>query len=214
MLPYDFMLAAAPITNGAAPSGGLVLLWPIFRTPDLSPAEREAIDAFGDTAWRVLQQAADHGYPALPVDTPRLLSPPPSRVPEPDEALAGVGFAERLPVGCCAMDLDGRITFINSAAADLVGAGIALLRGARPWEVLMSMREPVFEDHYRQAVVSRQPASFTALRPTGHVAIVPALPRRFRYQRPHHPGRRPCGGTRTTIRCPLQSWPAWRLCTI
>lgn len=77
VLPYDFMLAAAPITNGAAPSGGLVLLWPIFRTPDLSPAEREAIDAFGDTAWRVLQQAADHGYPALPVDTPRLLSPPP-----------------------------------------------------------------------------------------------------------------------------------------
>ncbi|MFF5488662.1 SpoIIE family protein phosphatase [Streptomyces virginiae] len=164
VLPYDFMLAAAPITNGTA-AGGLVLLWPIFRPPEPSPTERAAIDAFCRTAWGVLQQAADNGHLALPVDTPRVLSPPTSRIPDRDEALAGVSFAERLPVGCCAMDLDGRITFINSAATELVGAGAAVLRGARPWEALLWMREPVFEDHYRAAVVSRQPTSFTALRP-------------------------------------------------
>ncbi|WP_371589177.1 SpoIIE family protein phosphatase [Streptomyces virginiae] len=164
VLPYDFMLAAAPITNGTA-AGGLVLLWPIFRPPEPSPTERAAIDAFCRTAWGVLQQAADNGHLALPVDTPRVLSPPTSRIPDRDEALAGVSFAERLPVGCCAMDLDGHITFINSAATELVGAGAAVLRGARPWEALLWMREPVFEDHYRAAVVSRQPTSFTALRP-------------------------------------------------
>ncbi|MEU4732367.1 SpoIIE family protein phosphatase [Streptomyces sp. NPDC023588] len=166
VLPYDFMLAAAPITDDAVASGGLVLLWPVFRPPEPSPAERAAIDAFCRTAWGVLRQAADHGH-LTPGNTPRVLPPPASRVPDPDEALAGVSFAERLPVGCCAMDLDGRITFINSAATDLVGADGAVLRGARPWEVLAWMREPVFEDHYRAAVVSRQPTSFTALRPPG-----------------------------------------------
>ncbi|KJK53847.1 SpoIIE family protein phosphatase [Streptomyces sp. NRRL F-4428] len=165
VLPYDFMLAAAPITDGTDAPGGLVLLWPVLRPPDLSPAEREAIDAFGRTACGLLRQAGDNGRLLLPADPPRVLPPPASRVPEPDEALAAAGFAERLPVGCCAMNLDGRITFINSAAADLVGAGVAALRGARPWEVLPWMREPVFEDQYRAAVVSRQPASFTALRP-------------------------------------------------
>ncbi|MGX1885795.1 SpoIIE family protein phosphatase [Streptomyces sp. NPDC055287] len=165
VLPYDFMLAAAPITNGTAASGGLVLLWPIFRPPELSPAERAAIDAFCRTAKVLLRQAADSDHLAQPVDTPHVLSPPTSRVPDRDEALAVVSFAERLPVGCCAMDLDGRITFVNSAATDLVGAGVEVLRGARPWEALLWMREPVFEDHYRAAVVSRQPTSFTALRP-------------------------------------------------
>ncbi|MFG2639650.1 SpoIIE family protein phosphatase [Streptomyces sp. NPDC048370] len=165
VLPYDFILAAAPITNGTPVSGGLVLLWPIWRPPELSPAERHAIDGFCRTAGDLLQRIADSGQLALAVEKPRVLPPPSSPAPEQDDALAVVNFAERLPVGCCAMDLDGRITFINSAATDLVGADAAVLRGARPWEVLPWMREPVFEEHYRAAVVSRQPTSFTALRP-------------------------------------------------
>lgn len=166
VLPYDFMLAAAPITNGTTTSGGLVLLWPIFRPPELSTVEREAIDTFCRTTGVLLQQAVDSGQLALlPGDKPRVLPPPNFRAPERVEALAAVNFAERLPIGCCAMDLDGRITYINSAGTDLVGVGAAVLRGAPPWEVLPWMREPVFEDHYREAVVSRQPTSFTALRP-------------------------------------------------
>ncbi|MFD9301940.1 SpoIIE family protein phosphatase [Streptomyces sp. NPDC060048] len=165
VLPYDFMLAAAPITDGTTSTGGLVLLWPSFRPPELGPAENEAIDAFCRTAGALLQQAADAGHLALPGDKPRVLPPPSSRAPERGEALAAVTFAERLPVGCCAMDLDGRITYINAAATGLVGAGADVLRGSRPWEVLPWMREPVFEDHYRGAVVSRLPTSFTALRP-------------------------------------------------
>ncbi|MFD9359141.1 SpoIIE family protein phosphatase [Streptomyces sp. NPDC060031] len=165
VLPYDFMLAAAPIMNGTTASGGLVLLWPIWRPPELSPGELAAVDAFCRTAGGLLRQAADSGPSALAVDTPRVLPPPSSRALGRDEALAVVNFAERLPVGCCAMDLDGRITYINSAATDLVGADAAVLRGARPWEVLRWMRDPVFEENYRAAVVSRQPTSFTALRP-------------------------------------------------
>ncbi|MFJ4776518.1 SpoIIE family protein phosphatase [Streptomyces sp. NPDC088762] len=165
VLPYDFMLAAAAITDATTPTGGLVLLWPVFRPPELSPAEREAMGVFCRTAGALLQQADVSGDPARAADEPRVLPPPGSATPERDEAQAVVDFAERLPVGCCAMDLDGRITYLNSAVTDLVGAGAAVLRGARPWEVLPWMREPVFEEHYRAAVVSRQPTSFTALRP-------------------------------------------------
>ncbi|WMX43953.1 SpoIIE family protein phosphatase [Streptomyces roseicoloratus] len=165
VLPYDFMLAAAPIPGATAAWGGLVLLWPVFRPSELSRAERDAIDGFCRTAAALLRQAGDGGRPTPPAEEPRVLPPPASGAAEGDEALAAVDFAERLPVGCCAMDLDGRVTYINAAATELVGADADFLRGARPWEVLPWMREPVFEDHYREAVVSRRPTAFTALRP-------------------------------------------------
>ncbi|MFD0621782.1 PAS domain-containing protein, partial [Streptomyces sanglieri] len=68
-------------------------------------------------------------------------------------------------MGCCALDLDGRLTYINPAGAELVGAGAASLLGKRPWEVLLWLHDPVFEDRYREAAVSRQPTAFTARRP-------------------------------------------------
>ncbi|MFE4539053.1 PAS domain-containing protein [Streptomyces scopuliridis] len=82
--------------------------------------------------------------------------------------MAALGFTERLPVGCCSLDLHGRLTFINSAGADLVGADALSLRGNRPWEVLPWMHARVSEDSYRAAVVTCQPTSFTAVRPRTH----------------------------------------------
>lgn len=62
--------------------------------------------------------------------------------------------------------------------AELVGVGATSLLGNRPWEVLLWLYEPVFEDRYRAAVVTRQPTSFTATRPpTRHPAVLPALSR-------------------------------------
>ncbi|WP_406858766.1 SpoIIE family protein phosphatase [Streptomyces sp. HUAS MG47] len=165
VLPYDFMLAAAPITSATVVWGGVVLLWPVWHPPQLSQREREAITACCHRAGQMLQHAAETGQPLVPPEEPRLLSPPPSRKVDPAEALAALEFTERLPVGCCALDLDGRITLINPAGADMVGAEVASLVGRRPWEVLLWLREPVFEDRYRAAVVTRQPTSFTAVRP-------------------------------------------------
>lgn len=166
VLPYDFMLAAAPLTSAAtAVWGGLVLLWPVWHPPQLSDHERGVITACCRRAGLMLQEAADSGRPVQPPEEPRLLPPQPSRDADPAEARAALEFTERLPVGCCALDLDGRLTFINPAAADMVGAGAATLVGRRPWEVLPWLRDPVFEDRYRAAVVARQPTSFTALRP-------------------------------------------------
>ncbi|MFF4744820.1 SpoIIE family protein phosphatase [Streptomyces sp. NPDC001268] len=165
VLPYDFMLAAAPFAHEARVWGGVVLLWPTWHPPALSAREREAVDAGCRRAGALLHEAARRGDRLPAGDEPRVLLPPRPSEPDPEEARAALDFAQRIPVGCCALDMDGRITFINTAAADLVGAGGASLRGARPWEALLWMNDPVFEDHYRAAVVTRRPTSFTALRP-------------------------------------------------
>ncbi|WP_328863137.1 SpoIIE family protein phosphatase [Streptomyces sp. NBC_00306] len=164
VLPYDFMLAAAPLTTGTQVWGGVALLWPMWHSATLTQQERESVGTFCRLAADLLKQAADHGRPLLPPVEPRLLSAP-QRQADPDHAMAELRFTERLPVGCCALDLSGRLTFINPAGADLVGAGAASLVGNRPWEVLLWLHDPVFEECYRSAVITRQPTSFTAVRP-------------------------------------------------
>ncbi|MFC8897675.1 PP2C family protein-serine/threonine phosphatase [Streptomyces cinereoruber] len=163
VLPYDFLLAAAPIADDTAVRGGIVLLWPVWHPPHLDEHERAVLDACGRRAARLLRRAAERGPASYPAE-PRVVHP--ARPPEADPVLArsALRFAERLPVGCCSLDLDGRLTFLNTAAAELLQAGAAALLGKRPWEVLLWLNDPVFEDRYRAAVVTRQPMSFTVVR--------------------------------------------------
>ncbi|WP_373429651.1 SpoIIE family protein phosphatase [Streptomyces sp. W4I9-2] len=165
VLPYEFMLAAVPVISGTTVWGGLVLLWPAWHAPRLSTAERKTINVCCLRAAAILQQAADSGGPLQHADEPRLLPAPHPREADPGQAMAALDFAERLPVGCCSLDLEGRLTYINAAGAELVGAGAATLVGNKPWEVLLWLHDPVFEDAYRAAIVSRQPSSFTARHP-------------------------------------------------
>ncbi|MGW3561600.1 PAS domain-containing protein, partial [Streptomyces sp. NPDC000963] len=163
VLPYDFLLAAAPIADDTAVWGGIVLLWPVWHPPRLDEDERGALDACGRRAAGLLRRAAGRGAASYPSE-PRAVHP--ARPPEADPVLArsALHFAERLPFGCCALDLDGRLTFLNTAAAELLQAGAAALLGKRPWEVLIWLNDPLFEDRYRAAVVTRQPTSFTVVR--------------------------------------------------
>jgi PAS domain-containing protein len=163
VLPYEFMTAAAPLDGDSRMWGGLVLLWPLWHPPQLSPRERRAVTACGHRVAAVLQRAAGGRPPPVP-EEPRILAARPARA-DPAQAMAAFGFAERLPVGCCALDLEGRLTFVNRAAAALVDAGAALLVGRRPWEVLLWLNSPLFEDRYRAALITRRPTSFTAVRP-------------------------------------------------
>ncbi|MFI8306668.1 SpoIIE family protein phosphatase [Streptomyces sp. NPDC085927] len=165
VLPYDFALSAAPVTSGAALQGGLVLLWPGAHPPQLSPHERGAIETGCHHLGDLLRQASDRGDPLLPSGRPRTLPPPAGRIPSPAEAAAVTAFIDRLPGGSCALDTEGRITFITPAAAELVGADQADLVGALPWEALPWMDVPQVEDRYRAAMVSRRPQAFTVLRP-------------------------------------------------
>ncbi|WP_406466993.1 SpoIIE family protein phosphatase [Streptomyces hirsutus] len=165
VLPYDFALAAAPVASGTALQGGLVLLWPGAHPPQLSRRVRDAIETGCRHLGNLLRQAADRGDPLLPSARPRTLPPPAGRLLSPAEAAAITAFVDRLPGGSCALDTNGRITFITPAAAELVGADQAELVGALPWEALPWMDVPQVEDRYRAAMVSRRPQAFTVLRP-------------------------------------------------
>ncbi|MER6997155.1 SpoIIE family protein phosphatase [Streptomyces sp. NPDC000410] len=165
VLPYHVALAAAPVATGATAWGGLILLWPGSRPPQLSAHERDVVGSVCDRMGALLQRSAEDGHPVLPGGEPHVLAPPGTRTAGPVEALAAVAFVDRLPEGCCALDLEGRITFISAAAVDLVGGSAPDLLGALLWEALPWLDDPVFEDRYRAAVISRQPMSFTVLRP-------------------------------------------------
>jgi PAS domain-containing protein len=169
-LPYDYVAAVVPIADDADAAGALTLVWPISRPQTLSSDEHEAITVFCRHASLLMRRNADGGQMQIP-DKPRILPPPRLVLARPspgDEAQAAVRFAERLPAGCCALNLDGEVVFANSAAIDMLGVDFAELKGARPWEVLPWLSDPtLFEDHYRAAVISRQSSSFTAQSPRG-----------------------------------------------
>lgn len=167
VLPYEFALAAAPVVSGGAVRGALVLLWPGGRPADLDPGEREVLRTGCRRLAECLRRAADRGDPLRPADRPRTLPPPAPRTPSPAEATALSAFVGRLPGGSCALDLEGRITFVTPEAAGLLGADRAGLVGALPWEALPWMDVPHVEDRYRAALVSRRPQAFTVLRPPG-----------------------------------------------
>ncbi|WP_443055174.1 SpoIIE family protein phosphatase [Streptomyces sp. NBC_00704] len=168
VLPHPFALAAAPVTTGPVVWGGLVVHWPASHQAALSPRERDAVHDVGNRLGVILRQAAESGHRVRAGTEPRLLPPRPVRTATDAEAQAAVGFAERLPDGCCALDVDGRITFITTAAAGLLGVDVPELLGARPWEALPWLDIPVAEDRYRSAALSREPTSFTARRPPDH----------------------------------------------
>ncbi|WP_329183191.1 GAF domain-containing SpoIIE family protein phosphatase [Actinacidiphila glaucinigra] len=163
--PYEIMLAAAPIMDGGEAWGAVCLLWPVWHPPVLSPGERDAIGIFCGRAGRLLRHYSDRGQPVVAGADPLVLRAVRRREPGRAEALAAYDFAERLPTGCCSLDLEGRVRFLNAAAADLLGAGAADLLGSLPWERLLWVDDPAFEDAYRAAVISKQSTSFTALRP-------------------------------------------------
>ncbi|MEU0147087.1 SpoIIE family protein phosphatase [Streptomyces sp. NPDC006288] len=165
VLPYRFTLGAAPIRTGATDRGGLVLLWPGSHAPQLSPEERGAVIAGCHDIGMLLQQAESAGTPILPGPQPRVLPTPEQTAPGPAEALAVAEFVQRLPGGSCALAIDGSVTFLNGAAAALLGVRAEDVLGTLPWESLPWLDNPAVEDHYRAAVIGRRQTSFAVLRP-------------------------------------------------
>jgi serine phosphatase RsbU (regulator of sigma subunit)/PAS domain-containing protein len=166
-VPYHVGLAAAPITTGTTAWGALLLLWPGSDATRMSAHQHEVVDSACERMGALLRRAAEDGRPILPGREPHIPAMPSARTAGPAEALGAVDFVSRLPEGCLALDLEGRITFANPAAADLVGDSVSHLNGALLWEALPWLDDPDFEDCYRTAVISHQPTGFTALCPSG-----------------------------------------------
>ncbi|MEV3972985.1 SpoIIE family protein phosphatase [Streptomyces sp. NPDC050698] len=161
VLPYPFALTAVPLTGVRRSWGGIVLMWPAGRPRRITPRERGHITSSARRIARLLDDAAQP--PRLP-DVPRVVPVDAARHPA-QTGLAAADYLERLPEGALALDLEGRVTFATATAARLLGRGPDRLLGTRPWHSLPWLDDPVYEDHYRTALVSRTPVSFTAVRP-------------------------------------------------
>ncbi|MFI6146996.1 SpoIIE family protein phosphatase [Streptomyces sp. NPDC051109] len=160
-LPYQFALAFAPL-HGVRRWGVLVLVWPKSRPPSLTRRERGHILSSANRITRVLDRApAPWSIPDRPRAVP-LLHPGPDQA---QAGLAAIDLLQRLPVGALGIDLQGRITYLNDAAARLLGRSADSLLGAQPWQAVPWLDDPVHEDHYRAAVFSREAVAYTALRP-------------------------------------------------
>ncbi|WP_280697361.1 SpoIIE family protein phosphatase [Kitasatospora sp. GP82] len=158
-MPYAFCLAVAPLATGRRTYGAVFLLWPAAHPAELSRQERDGLTALAGELAAELERADRAGRPLRP--GPRPLSVGTESGDAPTAVMA------RLPEGICAIDQRGRVTFLTERAADLLGEPADRLRGARPWAVLPWLRDPVYEDRHRAAVISGQPTSFVALRPPG-----------------------------------------------
>ncbi|WP_079102529.1 SpoIIE family protein phosphatase [Streptomyces sp. TP-A0356] len=161
VLPYEFPLAAIALSGVHRCWGGLVLTWPADHPREATPRERGHIASSARRLARLLDDAPRP--PALP-DHPRVV---PTEAPHhPSQTgMAAADYLERLPEGALSLDLDGVITFLTTTAAQLLGRDAERLLGTRPWQALPWLDDPVYEDHYRTAVVTRAPLSYTALRP-------------------------------------------------
>ncbi|GGK30816.1 hypothetical protein GCM10011583_73390 [Streptomyces camponoticapitis] len=158
-LPYHVAMSAVPLASGGTRWGALLQMWPATHAPDLSDQETWAIDDGASRISGLLLRAMQEGHPLRPTEL-RTVSPPLARHAEP-----GAELTERFPEGTCALDLDGRITFLTKHAVDLLGSSREGLLGARLWEALPWLNDPGYENSYLGALFSRLPASFTALRP-------------------------------------------------
>lgn len=166
VLPYPFALAAVPVATSSKVYGAVFVTWPGSHPPDLTDRERDhLIAACGRLAVR-LERAVEDSVP--PHAEPDLLGAAPVA-----GAAGTLGTVEaarmvsRLPYGLCSLDLHGRVSFANAAAAELIGVPVSQLLGSQLWAVVPWLNDPVYEDRYRAALLSQHSTSFVALRPPG-----------------------------------------------
>ncbi|WP_319213563.1 SpoIIE family protein phosphatase [Streptomyces sp. ME02-8801-2C] len=164
-VPYRLAFAVAPLSGVHDCRGALLLLWPPERPDRLTLRERGRIAVGARRIARVLDAAA---RPAVVPDRPRFIPLHDAAARQAQPALAAADLVERLPLGTVALDLEGRITFTNAAAAELLGSAAAQLLGTQPWQSLPWLDNLAFMDTYRTAVTSREPLSLTVLGPSNH----------------------------------------------
>ncbi|MFF8941990.1 SpoIIE family protein phosphatase [Streptomyces sp. NPDC014864] len=166
VLPYPFALAALPVATRTTVYGAVFVTWPASHPPMLSDWEREHLTAACDRLALRLERAAAQRHPVGP--EPDLLAVPPA-----GGAAGTLGTVEavrmvaRLPYGLASLDLHGRISYLNAAAADLLGLPTRELLGTRLWASVPWLNDPMYEDRYRAALISQHVTSFVALRPPG-----------------------------------------------
>ncbi|WP_180687130.1 SpoIIE family protein phosphatase [Streptomyces gossypiisoli] len=164
VLPYPFALAALPVATETKVYGSVFVTWPGSHPHELSDREREHLTAACERLAVRLERAAEESHPVLLESDPL---PATGRVAGTLGSVEAVRMVARLPYGLCSLDLHGRITFANTAAAELIGVPVSRLLGTHLWAAVPWLNDPVYEDRYRAALISQHVTSFVALRPPG-----------------------------------------------
>ncbi|MDC0772447.1 SpoIIE family protein phosphatase [Streptomyces sp. HD] len=161
-MPYRVAFAIAPLTGLRDSRGALMLMWRSDRPGRLTLRERGGIALSARRVARVLDAARPTAVP----DRPRFVPLRPREVRRVEPALAATELAERLTLGALALDREGRITFANPAAAELLGRPSEHLLGTQLWQSLSWLDNVAFMDAYRTALISHEPLALTVLRPS------------------------------------------------
>ncbi|MFJ4006060.1 SpoIIE family protein phosphatase [Streptomyces sp. NPDC090023] len=163
VLPYPFALAALPLATEDTVHGSVFVTWPAGHGPELSERERTLLAAGCERLTRLLERATAENRTLGPEHD--LVAAPDAAVADPLGPVEAARLVARLPYGLVSLDLYGRIGHVNAAAAELLGRPAAELLGMLPWVSVPWLDDPLYEDRYRAALLSRRPTSFVALRP-------------------------------------------------
>ncbi|MFD7436209.1 SpoIIE family protein phosphatase [Streptomyces sp. NPDC059861] len=166
VLPYPFALAALPVATATRAYGAVFVTWPGSDHHELTDREREHLTAAGERLAVRLERAAEESRPVLP-EADLLASPPAGSLAGTMGSVEAARMVARLPYGLCSLDLHGRITYANPAAAELIGVPAGRLQGTQLWATVPWLNDPVYEDRYRAALLSQHATSFVAVRPPG-----------------------------------------------
>lgn len=166
VLPYPFALAAVPVATRSTVYGAVFVTWPGSHPPELSDRERDHLTAACDRLAVRLERAVEESVP-VHAEPDLLAGPVAGGVAGTLGTVEAARMVARLPYGLCSLDLHGRITFANTAAAELIGVPAGDLLGTPLWASVSWLNDPVYEDRYRAALFSQHTTSFVALRPPG-----------------------------------------------
>ena len=161
-LPYHVAISVHPLISGNVLWGVVLLLWPGTRASELSETEEREIADARRRIEPVPAASLGRRQSRAARERTTAMDARPSGHWEQAEAQAGAGLTERLLDGYLALDLDGRVTFLNHRSTELLGAGREDLLGSRPWEALPWLHDPAYENPYlalRSSAASPRPSS-------------------------------------------------------
>ncbi|MFI6144122.1 SpoIIE family protein phosphatase [Streptomyces sp. NPDC051109] len=154
-LPFPFGSLYEPVMAGAQRFGVLFVLRPATPGAPVDAADRERLRTAADGLAEGLAALTAAGEPVLWTDDP-------VGVPPPDTAQGAREAVERLNLSVLSMDREGRIRYVNRAAADLLGLSAPELRGRVLWQAVPWLGQPAYEDHFRGVFMSGEPVRFPA----------------------------------------------------
>ncbi|MGP3925851.1 SpoIIE family protein phosphatase [Streptomyces sp. 8N616] len=160
-VPYDYSLAAVPVSGSGGSYGSVFALWPGAQPYPIPDELRDGIWSLAARLGRELDRSTAEGHRPRHRGEPLIVS---ASSPAPGTAEATERMYARLPEGVFALDVHGSITAVTPAAARLLGEPAVRLVGARPWELLPWLHDPLY-DRYRAAAISGLPTSDIGLRP-------------------------------------------------